>query len=377
MRDVRSQSLIIFDIGVSDIGRGRNEMRPSGIAFDESPVQQDVRDFSRLCSERDLAIRILGLVDKSLTVAVQEDRTVVKQGILGVLPRNQQPLDHRTHYPVRQPSRRGTHHASRKSTGGQPLLEWPFAGRDKPQLRAVRHVHVDEHGTSVLGKLVSIAGCERVDAFDLPVLLALVFGDHRSVVGIVTGRQDDTASREILACLVVDNRPHAHHTIAVAKKARDRGIGKQNRPLALQTELQRGDVRLGTWYDIVHPRLAVRRLGTWTNERQADASQPLECCRCLAQEKSSHRVGVASFDLNRWKVAGVFDVQLGAVVNASLVLDTCAGRCERTNGDSSCSAGLRTLLEDENAPTMLGRGVGGSQTAATRTDNNHIERHRL
>jgi len=94
---IRSQTQIVLYVCVSDLRSGRNEMRPRRITLDQTLIQKDISDLSWLSGESDLTIRPTPLMTKALALRIHHYGPVLKDRLIGMLPRDEKPLDKEMH----------------------------------------------------------------------------------------------------------------------------------------------------------------------------------------------------------------------------------------------------------------------------------------
>src|SRR5262249_51642347 len=146
---------------------------------------------------------------------------VIKQRILRVLPGDQQALDRPLDDASREPWQGRAQESGQQTARRQQLGErLPERGHEA-QLRAVRHIHVDEPRAQLFGQAVAIAGGMRVDPLDRAETLALVPRNEPRIARVIPGGKDDAARGCEVLLPVTDSSEDAADATARAEDRLD------------------------------------------------------------------------------------------------------------------------------------------------------------
>jgi hypothetical protein len=369
---VGSQAQIVGDVGVGDLGRGRDEMRPAAVAFDQALIEQQKGDFVRLTGHCDFPRGRVGFVAEPLAVPVQQDRALLQDRVFWMLPGDQQPLDHPMNRRVWDQGHETAHQFHSHPSRRQQLLETISRGRDETKFGPVGDRHVDHTRSGLLGQPMAVAGRKRIDPLDHRKLWTSKASDHVGCIGIIARGQHDRAAGPHHARLVSRPSHHAGDSAAIAQQFDHRGVADNGTAATQQMRLQGRNVRLGVGNDIVHPRNTIGRFRAGTVKGQAQVRQPLQRVGRVPQKEASQLAVVLRLVIGGPKLRGVLLVVFRVVPDARLALQRRAAGRKGSDGQAGGPAQLGLFLQQQDIGAMLGGAGCAGQPAAATAHHNHV-----
>ena len=109
----------------------------------QSFIKQDVGKLVLLIGDGDLALRPLGFIAKTFAVGIYQDGAIIKKGVLGMLPSDQQTSNKGVHHELRCKGQQAANQPGEWTAGGEELGKGHFVlRRDKANLGAIGNVHI-------------------------------------------------------------------------------------------------------------------------------------------------------------------------------------------------------------------------------------------
>ena len=193
VENTRAVAPVVVDIGVSDAGRGRDEMRPAGKKRRHAFVEQDIADLVGLI--RQGIGRAVEFVDKALPKLVDQDRALGEQIGRWRQRRGDEAHHERAQQRTRHVFERPCHQVRQQPPWRQAQQNVALLRRHEAQFRPEREIAVDDARAERQRQLLPIAGRGHIDAVDLGLLRPHELRLELRIAGEIAGRQHDAAAR--------------------------------------------------------------------------------------------------------------------------------------------------------------------------------------
>ena len=232
-------------------------------------------------------------------------------------------------------------------------MKLPAVGRHEAHDRTAHDVAVDDRRAERERHAMAVAGARRIHRFDVDDVGARDLALMSRAAAVIARREHDTAARaiDVARCrpACVASTPTTRPPLL--DDALDGGVqpdvDAELAAVAREVIRERFRVR----HHVVHARIAVMLLGHRADEHHAEPHQPLEHVGGVVDEDAAQREVVARRE--RPCVRGeVLEVLLRAVLYPGALLVRRVGRGHRADRPRRRAAGVRVLLEQDDAPAQ-------------------------